>query len=156
MQDEPRPEEILAAIAAFLRDEVVPALPPELGFQARVAANAVALVQRQLALAPAAEAAERQRLAALLGCDDSLAALNAALAGRLREGAAAAVLADPAGPLARHLWQTILDKLAVDQPGYAAYRRAAAAPPEAAPVASAPIASPPIAFPPIDTPSSET
>ena len=48
MQDEPTPPEILAAVAAFLRDTVAPATTGMTAFQARVAANAVDLVARQL------------------------------------------------------------------------------------------------------------
>ena len=74
------------------------------------------------------QAAEQQRLQALLGQAGSLATLNQALADRIAQGSVA--LANPA--LADHLWQTTLDKLAVDQPGYDTYRRRLAAPPDKA------------------------
>ncbi len=119
MQDEPGPTEILAAVAAFLRDTVVPQGTPLVAFQARVAANAVDLVARQLALAPAADATELAGLHALLGEGGSLAELNARLAAGIADGSVA-----DAGP---HLWATTLAKLAVDQPGYSGYRAALAA-----------------------------
>jgi hypothetical protein len=49
----------------------------------------------------------------------SLADLNRVLAARIANGEAGL---DTPG-LADHLWQTTLDKLAVDQPNYASYRR---------------------------------
>ena len=117
MQDEPSPAEILAAVAAFLRDVVIPEATPHTGFQARVAANAVDLVARQIALAPAAEAAEHDRLCALLGRDGTLADLNAALAAALAAGGMSA--GDPG--VSAHLRATTLAKLAVDQPNYSGY-----------------------------------
>ena len=134
MHDLPRPDQLLAAVAGFLRQEAGPALgragESALAYQARVAANMLDIVARQLTLAPAAEAAERARLQALLGAPqtDDLAALNQ----RLAEALAAGTL-DPATQpaLADHLWRTTLDKLAVDQPRYATYRQVVgeAAPP---------------------------
>jgi hypothetical protein len=80
------------------------------------------MVRRQLELAPAAEAAERHRLAALLGMDGDLLALNAELSRRLENGAI-----DPEAPAVRdHLWETTLAKLAVDQPHYWGYQAALA------------------------------
>lgn len=120
MQDEPLPAEMLTAVAAFLRDTVVPQATPLVAFQARVAANAVDLVARQLGLAPAAEAAEHASLRALLGRDGTLAELNAALAAAIADGTLSADAALP------HLWATTFAKLAVDQPNYAGYRAARA------------------------------
>jgi hypothetical protein len=85
-----------------------------------VAAHAVDIVRRQLELAPAAEAAERCRLAALLGSEGELATLNRLLCERIRDGTIG--LHTPG--LADHLWQVTLHKLAVDQPNYESYRRA--------------------------------
>lgn len=115
MQDEPAPPEILAAVAAFLRDAVAPQATPLIAYQARVAANAVDLVARQLTLAPASDAAELAGLRALLGRDGNLADLNAALAAGLASGDIAAADA------AQHLRRATLAKLAVDQPKYSGY-----------------------------------
>ncbi|GGC92034.1 DUF6285 domain-containing protein [Chelatococcus reniformis] len=120
MQDEPTPPEILGSVAAFLRDEIMAAVPAHLAFHVRVAANAVDLVRRELELAPAAEEAERARLEGLLGRGGAADELNRELA-----DAIAARALDAATPgLVEHLWATSLEKLAVDQPGYSAYRRA--------------------------------
>jgi hypothetical protein len=122
MQDEPKPAEMLAAVAAFLREVVIPEAKPRTAFQARVAANALDLVGRQIELAPAEEAAEMERLKALLGRDAPLADLNAALAEALASGAL-----DLTSPgVEAHLFATTLAKLAVDQPSYSGYRAALA------------------------------
>ena len=122
MQDEPRPPEILAAVAAFLKGAATRESGPHVAFQLRVCANAVEICQRNLELAPAAEAAELARLRALLAMDGDLPALTLELSRRIREGAM-----DLAWPgLAEHLWATTLAKLAVDQPNYSGYRAALA------------------------------
>ncbi|MGI9169634.1 MAG: DUF6285 domain-containing protein [Caulobacteraceae bacterium] len=118
MQDQPGPGEILTAVARFLKDDVAPATAGHLSFQARVAANALEMMRRQLDLAPAAEAAELGRLKKLLDMDGDLAALNAELARRIEAGEMD--LTTPG--LADHLWAATLAKLAVDQPTYAAFR----------------------------------
>ena len=118
MQDEPTPGEILAAVARFLKDEVAPGATGHTAFQARVAANALEMMRRQLELAPGAEAAELARLKDLLDLDGDLATLNAELARRI--GAGDLDLTKPG--LADHLWAATFAKLAVDQPTYAAYR----------------------------------
>lgn len=122
MQDQPTPSEMLGAVAAFLKDVVAAETQGAISFQARVAANALEIVRRQLDLAPAEEAAELERLKALLGHDGDLATLNAELAKSLREGRLD--LTTPG--LKDHLWATTLAKVAVDQPNYSGYRAAVA------------------------------
>jgi hypothetical protein len=119
MQDPPKPAELLAAVARFLREELMPQLSGALAFQTRVAANVLDIACRELELAPPADWAERQRLEALLVREGDLAALNRELCRRIRDGA---VTLETPG-LAAHLWAVTLAKLAVDQPGYASYRR---------------------------------
>jgi hypothetical protein len=119
MQDEPNPSELIKAVADFLRNEVAPQTGGHSAFKLRVAINALDLVTRQLALESSSDAAEAARLSQLLGTGGSLFELNRALADRIASGEAD--LNTPG--LAEHLWQTTMDKLAVDQPNYAAYRR---------------------------------
>ncbi len=119
MQDEPTPEELLKAVADFLRSEIAPEISGHLAFKMRVATNALDLVTRQLVLEPGSDGAENERLSRLLGKQGSLNELNAVLAARIASGEAD--LHTPG--LAEHLWATTLDKLAVDQPNYASYRR---------------------------------
>jgi Domain of unknown function (DUF6285) len=119
MQDEPTPTELIKAVADFLRNELTPEIGGHSAFKLRVAINALDLVTRQLALEGCSDAAEAARLSQLLGLQGPLGGLNRALADRIASGEAD--LQTPG--LAEHLWQTTFDKLAVDQPNYAAYRR---------------------------------
>jgi hypothetical protein len=120
MQDQPAPDEVLASIAAFLRNTVMPETEPHTSFQARVAANAIDLVRRQLELGVKGEAAELGRLQALLGHGGTLAELNAELADALASGALG--LEKPG--VSEHLYATTLEKVQVDQPNYSGYRAA--------------------------------
>jgi Domain of unknown function (DUF6285) len=119
MQDEPTPTELIKAVADFLRTEITPAIKDHNAFKLRVGINALDLVTRQLALEGPGDAAEAARLKALLGIDGSVMELNRALAEKIAKGE---VDLDTPG-LKEHLWQTTMDKLAVDQPNYAAYKR---------------------------------
>ena len=119
MQDEPGPTELTKAVADFLREDIAPLVAGQNAFKLRVAINALDLVTRQLTLASASDAAEAERLRKLLAMAGSLFELNRALADKIAQGE---VDLQTAG-LAEHLWQTTMDKLAVDQPAYAAYRR---------------------------------
>jgi hypothetical protein len=119
MQDEPTPTELTKAVADFLRDEIAPLMTGHNAFKLRVAANMLDLVTRQLTLEGQDNAAEAARLKALLGIEDSLIELNRALADKIASGEMD--LSTPG--LADHLWQTTIDKLAVDQPNYASYKR---------------------------------
>ena len=114
-QDRPTAAELLAAIADFLREEATPALDraePRLGFQMRVAANALAILEREWRLGPAADARERQRLVTLLGREGSLPELNRELARALRAGERDERDRD----LMAHLEATIADKIAIANP----------------------------------------
>jgi hypothetical protein len=119
MQDEPTPEELIKAVADFLRDDIAPEISGHLAFKLRVSINALDLVRRQIALEQGSDAAEIARLSQLLAMPGSLGELNRALADRIAKGEVD--LRTPG--LADHLWQTTMDKLAVDQPNYASYRR---------------------------------
>ena len=122
MQDNPTPSEIIGAVARFLKEVVAVETQGATSFQARVSANALEIVCRNLDLGPAEEAAETERLKGLLGHAGGLGALNAALALAIRDGALD--LTTPG--LAEHLWTTTLAKVAVDQPNYSGYRAALA------------------------------
>ncbi len=119
MQDEPTPAELIKAVADFLRSDIAPVVSGHNAFKLRVSINALDLVTRQLALEQASAAAEVSRLSQLLGTQGSLSELNRTLADRIAKGEL-----DLQTPrLAEHLWQTTMDKLAVDQPNYASYKR---------------------------------
>ena len=114
-QDRPTAAELLAAIADFLREEAMPALDkaePRLGFQMRVAANSLAILEREARLGPAADLREHERLVKLLGRDGSLDELNRELARQIRTGQRD----ERDAALMAHLEATIADKIAIANP----------------------------------------
>ncbi|MBR0788063.1 hypothetical protein JQ631_03210 [Bradyrhizobium manausense] len=119
MQDEPTPIELTKAVADFLRNDITPLISGHQAFKLRVAINILDLVTRQLTQEEGADAKEVERLRTLLGVDGSVTDLNRALAERIAKGEVDLATSG----LAEHLWQTTMDKLAVDQPNYASYKR---------------------------------
>jgi hypothetical protein len=119
MQDEPTPIELTKAVADFLRNDITPLISGHQAFKLRVAINILDLVTRQLTQEEGSDAREVERLRKLLGADGSVTDLNRVLAERIAKGEVD--LATPG--LAEHLWATTMDKLAVDQPNYASYKR---------------------------------
>ena len=119
MQDEPAPIELTKAVADFLRNDITPLISGHNAFRLRVAINILDLVTRQLKLEDGSEAKEVERLTILLGMTGSVMELNRVLAERIAKGE----LDLSSSGLAEHLWQTTMDKLAVDQPNYASYKR---------------------------------
>ncbi|MBC7102527.1 MAG: hypothetical protein H5U13_04765 [Parvibaculum sp.] len=120
MQDQPTASELVEAVADFIRNHAMPQLQGHAAFHARVAANALDIVRRELDVAPAANAEETSRLKALLGTDGPLEDLNRELCRLIEMGE---VGLDTPG-LKDHLWRTTLTKLSIDQPNYSGYRRA--------------------------------
>jgi len=119
MQDEPTPIELTATVADFLRNDIAPMISGHNAFKLRVAINILDLVTRQLTQQEGSDAQEVERLSGLLGLRGSLMELNRVLAERI--ASREVDLGTPGLP--EHLWQTTMDKLAVDQPNYASYRR---------------------------------
>ncbi len=114
-QDRPTAAELLAAIADFLREEATPALDraePRLGFQMRVAANSLAILEREARLGAGADAREHARLRVLLRRDGTLEDLNRELARQLRTGERD----ERDAGLMAHLDATIADKIAIANP----------------------------------------
>src|SRR3954452_21029238 len=104
MQDEPTPEELIKAVADFLRNEIAPLTSGHHAFKLRVSINALDLVTRQIKLADSGDAEEIKRLSQLLGKQGSLLELNHALAEAIAKGEFD--LQTPG--LADHLWQTTM------------------------------------------------
>jgi hypothetical protein len=119
MQDEPSLEELIKTVGDFLRNDIAPGISGHNAFKLRVAINALDLVTRQLKLAAASDTTEAARLSRLLAMQGTLSELNRVLADRIASGEID--LQMPGLP--EHLWQTTMDKLAVDQPNYGSYRR---------------------------------
>jgi aminoglycoside phosphotransferase (APT) family kinase protein len=116
--DMPRAEELLGAVRDFLRDEVVPAARGRTSFLARVAANSVDIVLRELVFGPGHRERERRGLEAILGRSGSLEELRWELVRRLRDGT---MSLDHPG-LVEHLRQTVVGQVAIDQPKYSGLR----------------------------------
>jgi Domain of unknown function (DUF6285) len=72
MQDRPSAEELIAAVASFLEQELLPTVTdPRLRFRGLVAANQLAIVSRELAAGDAPLLAARSQLQLLLGHDSA-------------------------------------------------------------------------------------
>ena len=106
--DRPTAAELVEAVREWIRRSQVDhdIVPNE--FHARVAANMLAIAERELALGPAQEREHRARLARLGVADD------AALAAAIRSGA----LDDRSDEVRELIWASVRDKLAVANPRY--------------------------------------
>jgi hypothetical protein len=103
----------------FIEQRAMPELKGHTAFHARVAANALGIVARELEKSGPSGDAERERLKILLGQDGSLMDLNRELCRRIREGK---INLETPG-LAEHLTITTRDKVAIDQPNYSGLKR---------------------------------
>lgn len=110
MHDGPTAAALCTAVARWLDEGAAGAD----GFYGKVAANALAIVARELDLGPAAQARAIARLTALTGRTGSFADLEAALCAMIDRRDIA--LTDPA--LLAHLRASAGDRLAIDQPRY--------------------------------------
>ncbi len=120
MQDQPTAIELVDIVAEFIRVHAMPQMTGHAAFHALVAANALDIVKRELAIAPKASAEETTRLRNLLGHEASLDEMNRELCVRIENGE---LTLDTPG-LADHLWAITMTKLAIDQPKYSGYVRA--------------------------------
>jgi hypothetical protein len=119
MQSTPPAADIVASVISFLQDVAVPGLSGRDAFDAKVAVRALGIVQRHLALADPSQAREMRGLQLLLPQQEgSVEILTELLCEGIRQGH---VDLNTPG-LADHLWNVTLDKLAIDQPTYPAYR----------------------------------
>lgn len=109
----PRTEELVEAVALWI-EQIRPTLDPRNAFLARVAANALATVRREITDGPAAGAEAVARMAEVLGRTGTYAELNAELCARIRSGE---LTAETSGLLAA-LQVMARDQLAIDQPSY--------------------------------------
>lgn len=122
MNDRPDARELLAAVERFLRDEVVGNTSGHLSYSARVAANVVAIVGRELESEGRHLSGEWLRLAALLGREGEPPADTEALREQLRDWTGELTERIRAGDadtgawrseVVSHLKQTVDDKLEV-------------------------------------------
>ena len=106
--DRPTAEELIEAVREFLEGEVDRATEGRVRFHARVAANALSMVERELSLGPEQQARAATRLASL-GFET-----DADLARAIRDGE----LDDRYPAVKAALSETVEDKLRVANPRY--------------------------------------
>jgi len=125
MQDRPSARELLEAVERFLERDVVGALEGPKQFHARVAANVMRILARELELGPRFLRAEWQRLEDVLGPTaapesesaraDTVRVRTRELCERIRRGDADA---DPwRARVLAHVRRTVEEKLAIVKPG---------------------------------------
>lgn len=128
----PRSDELLFSVRDFLRDDVMATTQGRTQFLARVAANSLDIVERELRVGHALHDLELAHLRALhLPTTDTTADLSAlrwALVNGLRDGKIS--LADEV--LQRYLRETVVNEVAIDQPKYSGLAQALANNPDTA------------------------
>lgn len=120
MMDQPSMLELVEVVRTFIEQRAMPELKGHTAFHARVAANALGIVSRELKLGPTATIDEWKRLTILLGHEGSLEGLNHELCKKIREGE---ISLETKG-LKEHIDLTTRDKVAIDQPTYSGLRQA--------------------------------
>jgi len=125
--DRPTQLELLGAVRSFLEKELLPELDGVRRFHTRVAANALAIVARELELWPEQLPVRHARLAELADAREPAPVELGALARRVEElerGLCARIRAGDAdaGPFRErvlaHLRASVRERLAVSNPGY--------------------------------------
>ena len=111
--DVPSAQQLVEAVREWLERDVMPGTSGRMQFNARVAANVLAMVERELEVAPQQSAAHAARLAEFECADD------AELARRIRGGELDHRLAE----VRAAVYASVLDKLAVANPKYLAEPR---------------------------------
>ena len=115
MHEAPSSEELLGSVIGFLNHVAAPQLTGQAAFHARVAANALALVEREIAQRPSADARAQALYADLLQDQTSLLeALTKQVCAHIRSGELSCD--NPA--LLAALREITFAQLAIDQPSY--------------------------------------
>lgn len=123
MQYQPSAEELLAAIAELLEDELLPALPDALKHKCRVAANLARILERQEQLGRGAAARERDLLRTVLGDKAGVRAADDVV--ELSRQLAQRITADDDPGFQRRTWDALVEiargDLAIAKPGHDAW-----------------------------------
>ncbi len=118
--DVPTAAQLLAAVGEWIERELVPATEGKLRYDGRVARTILAIVERELVLGPAQHEAHLRRLRQLGVADEA----------QLAAGIRAGRFDDRLDEVREVVRATVLDKLAVANPGYITPRPS---PPSASP-----------------------
>jgi len=119
--DRPTAAELISATRDFLTDKIAPELSGYNAFQLRIATNVLAIVERELEIYPDVQMKETAALQALTGSyltDNK--ELERELSEQIRDRK---VTLDTPG-LKEYLWDSVMTKLAIDQPKYARFQAA--------------------------------
>jgi aminoglycoside phosphotransferase (APT) family kinase protein len=118
--DMPRADEILTGVRDFLRNDVMAQTQGRNNFMARVSANTLDILLRELDLGPSARERELAGLIDLLGQKGDLETLRWRLTNALRNNE---MPLNQQG-LAEHLRRTTVAQVAIDQPKYSGFKTA--------------------------------
>ncbi len=113
-QDRPTAAELVQAVREFVEHDVMATTEGHVQFHARVAVNALGMIERELTYGATYADAERARAAALLGHDGDARVLERELATAIRDGS----LDDRLDAVRDHVRATVREKLLVANPGY--------------------------------------
>jgi hypothetical protein len=101
-------------VREFLERDVMAATEGRVNFHARVAVNALGMVERELTDGSTYAAAEAERVRRLLRTEGDPRDLERELAARIRDGS----LDDRADEVRAHVRATVREKLLIANPGY--------------------------------------
>lgn len=127
MQDRPTARELLATVAGFLREELLPALDGPLRYRTLVAANLIEILEREEALGASNLLRERELLCNLLdlSTEDLVPGSLPEQVADLNQQLASEIDAGDFDARERPLWTALEEitraKLAVCRPGYDEY-----------------------------------
>ena len=121
-RDLPRNDELLTSVRDFLRGDVMAETTGRSNFLARVAANSLDIVLRELSLGPGQQSRELDSLQTLYRSEDDLVSLRWRLVNELRNKE----ISLDSAVLQEHLRQTVVDQIAIDQPKYSGFKHALA------------------------------
>jgi uncharacterized protein DUF6285 len=118
MQDRPSARELVEAVREFVEADVLPLeeLPRRVAFHARVAVNALGIVERELELGRSLESQARARLVGVLDHEGTVEELTHELAVRIRDGS----LDDRRDEVVATVRELVRGKLEVANPGHLA------------------------------------
>lgn len=112
--------ELVESVREMLETELLPSLKDNTQvYNSRVAVNVLRIVERELKQIDAQEEAEVESLCQLLDAVGDLEALNSLLVKKIHQGE----FDDENGKLMAHFQQTILGRIAIDNPRYSTYKK---------------------------------
>ncbi|WP_426756187.1 DUF6285 domain-containing protein [Myxococcus sp. Y35] len=111
MRERPDGAELLAIAREVLHKELLPVLPADKAYSARMIANAMGIAERQLRSGGGPQEEERRALSALLGRGGELSALTREFAARIRQG-----MFDDSVEARRLLWESTVQRVRESAP----------------------------------------